>query len=67
MTFKKYEIDRKKAEAALQNILAASGQDDIAARSRRAFYRNSGKRIWIPVAAALAILLTLSGVLLWRQ
>ena len=27
---KKYEMNKKEAEAALQDILAASGQDDIA-------------------------------------
>ena len=64
---KKYEMNKKQAEAALQDILAASGQDDIVGRSRRAFHRNSNHRLWIPVAAALAILLTLAGIMLWQQ
>lgn len=73
MTFgkykKKYEMNKKEAEAALQNILAASGQDDIAGRSRRAFHKKRGncQKLWIPIAAAVAVLMTLAGVLLWQH
>ncbi len=64
---KKYEISKKEAEAVLQDILAANGQDDIAGRSHRAFHRNAGRQLWISVAAVLVILLTLAGILLWQQ
>lgn len=66
---KKYEMNKKKAEAALQDILAASGQDDIAGRSRRAFHKKGGKcqKFWIPIAAAAAVLVALAGVLLWQH
>lgn len=42
---KKYEMNKKQAEAALRDILAASGQDDIAGRSHRAFHKNEGRRL----------------------
>ena len=66
---KKYEMDKKAAEAALQDILAASGQDDTAGRSHRAFHKKKCKcqKLWIPIAAAAAILAALAGVLLWQH
>lgn len=66
---KKYEMDKKDAEAALKEILAASGQDDSARRSHQAFHRKKGKcrKLWIPIAAALAALLALAGILLWQH
>lgn len=64
---KKYEMNKKQAEAALRDILAASGQDDIAGRSHRAFHKNEGHRLWMPAAAVLALLLALAGILLWQR
>ena len=66
---RKYEMDKKMAEAALQNILAASGQDDIAGRSHRAFHRAERKcqKLWITIAATVAVLVALAGVLLWQH
>lgn len=62
-------MNKKVAKAALQNILAASGQDDIAGRSHRAFHRAERKclKLWIPIAAAVTVLVALAGVLLWQH
>lgn len=38
---KKYQMDKKAAEAALQDILAASGQEDAAERSHQAFHKRA--------------------------
>ena len=49
---KKYQMDRKKAEAALQDILAANGQDDVVRRSHFAFRKKAADigdyGLWLP-------------------
>lgn len=68
MAFRKYKMDKKEAEAALQDILAASGQDDIVRRSHLAFHQKSGKRLvfWI-LAAVMAAALAFAGLIVWQQ
>lgn len=65
---KKYQMDKKEAEAALQGILAANGQDDIARRSHLAFHQKSGKR-WMfwTFTAILAAALALAGIIVWQH
>ncbi len=65
---KKYQMDKKKAEAALQEILAANGQEDIVRCSRSAFHKNNGRRqrLWT-LAAFITAALAFAGVLLWLQ
>lgn len=68
MAFRKYKMDKKEAEAALQDILAASGQDDIVRRSHLAFHQKSGRRpvFWI-LAAVLAAALAFAGLIVWQH
>lgn len=65
---KKYKMDEREAEAALQDILAASGQDDIARRSHSAFHRKDRRRwkLWT-LAAVLAAALAAAGIMLWQH
>lgn len=68
---RKYQIDKKAAEEALQDILAASGQDDIVRRSHQAFHQTGSKRLghwkfWT-LAAVLAAALTFAGIALWQH
>lgn len=65
---KKYQMGKKEAEAALQDILAASGQDDIARRSHSAFHQKKGSRrkIWT-LTGVLAAALALAGLALWQR
>ncbi len=65
---KNYQMDKKAAEAALQDILAASGQEDAAERSHQAFHKKGGRRrlFWTLFTVAAAAL-ALAGIVLWQQ
>ena len=65
---KKYQMDRKKAEAALQDILAANGQDDVVRRSHFAFRKKGGRHwgLWA-LAAVLTAALAFAGIIIWQQ
>lgn len=65
---KKYQMDKKKAETALQGILAANGQEDAAGRSHLAFHKKGGRR-WIlwTLATLAAAALALAGIALWQH
>lgn len=66
---KKYQLDKKEAEAVLQDILAANGQDDVVRRSHSAFCRKTGARrwLWIPIVGILIAVLSLIGIFFWPQ